>query len=318
MERYKKYNILRFTGFMLLTVLVIGTLCLFVRPANEMDYADNRSYEAYRVYDEPENTIDVIMLGHSGIYRGVSPMEMFKEYGFTSYACSRATQLPWESYEFLKSVLEKQSPKLVLFETDQLFYDKGTNAEENYKQNRIDSIIPIIKNHASWKDWLPGKNYRERSYTKGYKFIKNVKPYTGNKQLTETEKAYKIKKDHLKSLNKIYKLCKEKNIPLFLVEIPSKILWDYEKYNAVKEYADNRGIKFIDCNQHLEEFDFDWKNDTYDAGDHLNYYGARKLSLYVGKYIKEEFSLPDRRDNDKYYFWQEDLKKYIKYVENAL
>ncbi len=317
MQQSTKNNVLKFTGFILSTILIIGALCLFVRPENEMDYADKRSYEAYRVFDEPENTIDVIMLGHSGVYRGLSPMEMYKKYGFTSYACSRATQLPWESYDFLESVLEKQTPKLVIFETDQLFYDKGTSIEENCKQNKIDNVIPIIKNHASWKDWLPGKNYRERSYTKGYQFIKSAKAYTGNKQITETNKSYKIRKDHLKSLDKIYKLCKKKNIPLFLVEVPSKMLWDYEKYNAVKAYADKRGIGFIDCNQRLEEFDFDWKTDTYDAGDHLNYNGAVKLSAFVGEYVSKKYNLPDRRGDSKYSFWQEDLQKYIKYVENA-
>lgn len=244
-------------------------------------------------------------------------MEMYKEYGFTSYACSRSTQLPWESYDFLESVLEKQSPKLVIFETDQLFYDKGASVNSNYRQNRFDSVIPIIKNHASWKDWLPGNNYRERSYTKGYQFIRSTRPYNGNKKITETDKSYKIRKDHLKSLDKIYELCKKKNIPLFLIEVPSKILWDYEKYNAVKEYAEKRGINFIDCNQRLEEFGFNWKTDTYDAGDHLNYRGAVKLSAFVGGYIKKEYDLPDRREDGKYSFWQEDLKKYIKYVENA-
>ena len=283
MNQSTKYNIFKFTGFMLLTVIVIGALCLFVRPKNEMDYADKRSYEAYRVFDEPKNSIDVIMLGHSGVYRGLSPMEMYK----------------------------------VLLETDQLFYDKGTNIEDNCKQNKLDNVIPIIKNHASWKDWLPGNNYRERSYTKGYQLIRSTRPYNGNKQITETKKSYKIRKDHLKSLDKIYKLCKKKNIPLFLIEVPSKILWDYEKYNAVKSYADKRGINFIDCNQRLEEFGFNWKTDTYDAGDHLNYSGAVKLSAFVGEYIKKEYDLPDRREDGKYSFWQEDLKKYIKYVENA-
>ena len=88
-------------------------------------------------------------------------------------------------------------------------------------------------------------------------------------------------------------------------------------FNAVKSYADKRGINFIDCNQRLEEFGFNWKTDTYDAGDHLNYSGAVKLSAFVGEYIKKEYDLPDRREDGKYSFWQEDLKKYIKYVENA-
>lgn len=308
----KYARIWKVIGFILASILLFATLCIVMKPKNEMDYANKRSFEAYRIFDEPENSIDVVMLGHSGVYRGLSPMEMYREYGFTSYACSRSTQLPWESYDFLEQVLQKQTPKVVLFETDQLFYDKGNSVDSNHRRNQLDKVFPIFKNHASWKDWLPGKNYRERSATKGYQYINSVKPYTGDKQLVYTDQVYRIRKSHYKSLVKIYELCKQKNIQLFLLEVPSKMIWDYSKFNAVKAFAEQNKLDFIDTNQRLEEFDFDWKTDTYDAGDHLNFSGAEKLSAYVGKYLKERYDLPDRREDEKYKTWEEDLIRYEK------
>ncbi len=318
MEHSTRNNIIKFVGFMLLTMLVVTLLCVFVRPKNPMDYTDKRSYEANRVFDEPNDTLDVIILGHSGVYRGLSPMEMYAEYGITSYACSKATLMPWESLDFLEQVLERQSPKLVVFETDQMFYDKGGKIGENYAKNAVENLIPIIRNHASWKDWLPGENYRERSYTKGYKFTKKKKAYKGTKELVATDVVYEMGKRHVKSLEKICALCKEKNIPLMLVEVPSKIRWNYEKYNAVKAFAEQHDVEFMDCNQRLADFDFDWKNDTCDSGDHLNYYGAKKLSAFFGEYIKEHYNLSDRRGDEKYAFWQDDLDKYNKYIAKSL
>ena len=39
----------------------------------------------------------------------------------------------------------------------------------------------------------------------------------------------------------------------------------------------------------------DMTTDTYDAGMHLNIYGAEKLSVYFGKYLKENYDLTDYR-----------------------
>jgi len=314
MHKGIKAKIIKTVCFTLLSIALVLSLCAFMKPKNQMDYADNRSYEAYRVFDEPKNSIDVIMLGHSGVYRGLSPMEMYGEYGFTSYACSMSVQLPWESYDILYSVLQTQSPRVVLLETDHLFYDNSNSIDESYGKYTFQNIFPIFKNHACWKDWLPGKSYRERSATKGYQYTDKVRPYTGGGTLVPTKKSYKMHEKHYEALEKIYKLCKEKNIKLFLIEVPSVMIWDTEKYNCINAYAKKRGLDFIDTNQCLEEFGFNWTTDTCDRGDHLNYSGAKKLSAYMGKYLKERYDLPDRRSDENYSFWKEDFLRYKKIV----
>ena len=46
---------------------------------------------------------------------------------------------------------------------------------------------------------------------------------------------------------------------------------------------------------HTEAIGLDMSVDTYDAGIHLNVYGAEKLTRYFGEILAESHKLPDRR-----------------------
>lgn len=143
---------------------------------------------------------------------------------------------------------------------------------------------------------------------------KYVNGYLGSNYLVETNEVYKIKKQQLKYLNKVYDLALNNNIELVLTEIPSTIRWNYSKYNAVNNYAKSKDIKFIDFNQELSEFDFDWTTDTRDKGDHLNHSGAVKFTTYFAKYLKNEFNLMDQRNNEQFNYWNLDLLDYEEMV----
>ena len=63
-----------------------------------------------------------------------------------------------------------------------------------------------------------------------------------------------------------------------------------------------------------KEIGFSWKTDSRDGGNHLNCYGAKKVSLYVGQYIKDHVQLEDKRQNPAYADWNDDYTAYIKHL----
>ena len=59
----------------------------------------------------------------------------------------------------------------------------------------------------------------------------------------------------------------------------------------------------------------DWENDTFDGGDHLNLFGARKMTKYLGDYLASECDLTDHRGDPAYRSWQELWTSYEQEVE---
>ena len=82
---------------------------------------DDESNEIHAFYSEPEDTIDVLYVGSSPLLRGVSPMVMWQEHGFTGYVRASALQAPSVSYGLLAESLKYQNPELVVLLCDNIF-----------------------------------------------------------------------------------------------------------------------------------------------------------------------------------------------------
>ena len=100
-----------------------------------------------------------------------------------------------------------------------------------------------------------------------------------------------------------------------LLELPSQSSWSYRKHNAVKEFAAAYDIPFIDMNIDRARFDFNWKTDTRDGGNHLNNRGARKCTLFLGDYLSRNYELTDRRTDKSFSLWNRDYDEYRKKVK---
>ena len=117
---------------------------------------------------------------------------------------------------------------------------------------------------------------------------------------------------HKKYLYKIVELCREKGSEVAFFEIPTHFKYSYAKHNCAQKYADEFGVKFLDLNN--VDVGLDWSKDTCDGGNHLNYAGAFKVSEYLGEWIEGNFELPDRRNDEAYADWNDDLVEYKRNV----
>ena len=68
-----------------------------------------------------------------------------------------------------------------------------------------------------------------------------------------------------------------------------------------------------------EEIGIDWSTDTYDAGLHLNIYGAHKLSAYFGKILVEQCGVADHRSDAALQAeWEEKRKIYYARLQEMI
>jgi hypothetical protein len=81
-------------------------------------------------------------------------------------------------------------------------------------------------------------------------------------------------------------------------------------FNTIADIAAENNIPFSDYNKKINELGFDFKSDMSNP-DHMNVYGAEKVSTLLGKYLVESYSLADHRNDEKYAQWNSDYDYYV-------
>ena len=107
-----------------------------------------------------------------------------------------------------------------------------------------------------------------------------------------------ISQDNLTEYLKIKQLCKEHEVDLVLIKIPSAVLpqskesWPRLRSDLVKEISTEYDIPFLDL---MYDYDLgiDWHCDTCDLGLHMNYNGANKVSDFFADYLYTEYGAID-------------------------
>jgi hypothetical protein len=99
-------------------------------------------------------------------------------------------------------------------------------------------------------------------------------------------------------LDRMAALCKERGIELILIKAPTNYFryhWYDEWDEQIVSYAAEHSLAYYNFIPKQEEIGLDMSVDTYDAGIHLNVYGAEKLTRYFGAILREHHGLIDRR-----------------------
>ncbi|MBR3132973.1 MAG: hypothetical protein IKG42_02690 [Clostridia bacterium] len=312
-----KVIIVKIISFIAIFIVLLGILSYILMPKNNDKASGMEDVKANGILGEKENTIDVVVIGDSEAYTAIIPMQLWEQYGFTSYVCATPAQSLSDSYMYIGKALKTQSPKLVILESDNIFRDMMITAPFEKALNRI---LPITKYHDRWKELKPQDFTSKVEYTytdelKGYKYTKSIREADSSRYMDGSKK----KKD-IPTISKLYveaikNYCDKNNIKLMIVSTPSVKNWDYEKHNSIVELADELGVDFLDLNEYKDVLNIDWKHDSKDGGDHLNYYGAQKATSYLGEYLYNKNILEDHRNDEKYKEWDKVVDDFNKMVE---
>ncbi|MFR9207164.1 MAG: hypothetical protein ACLVKR_02045 [Lachnospiraceae bacterium] len=305
------FSSLAFIAGLLILLIFASQLVL---PKDNLNKKEIHDSGANGILAEAENTIDVLILGDSECYSSVIPLQIWKDYGITSYLCSTPAQKIYYTDEFLQKTFEKQKPKIVMLETNLIF---RTYSNQDAIKNKIERILPVFRYHNRWKSLTGGDfkfsaetKYKYREINKGYYYSKVSNPASAENYMTPSNAVAPISSRNKRYVESIINFCRKNNAELILYSTPSTKNWNYMRHNAIKKLADELKVEYIDVNLLQNEVPIDWKKDSRDKGDHLNYYGAVKMSNYLGKYFFDKSIFVDHRDDVGYKSWNDASKKF--------
>ena len=178
LDSKKKNRVKTITFFGLLLVILTGlSVALSGYAGKHSELVKDRNRALTGLGEEPDHTIDLLVIGDSECYTTVSPMDLWKDHGITAYLGGQSGQKIQESYYMLKTALETQKPKLVMMETNVLYRsaDKPDALQDIFIRSRTALFSGVSVIMTCGRRCLPGTKAGETDY-KGYVPRTNVQP----------------------------------------------------------------------------------------------------------------------------------------------
>ncbi|MDE6844471.1 MAG: hypothetical protein K2J99_01710, partial [Lachnospiraceae bacterium] len=290
-------------------VCLLLCLTLFIYANNFL--ARKTSYQKNADFYGAQEDFEVLFLGSSHMIMGIAPMELWDDYGITSYNMANYGQYLPVDYWVLKNALDYTTPKLVVIDVFSIDKDAKYSSTHVSSMHEMFDIMPLTRNklHAI-QDLLPEEQHMEflfpfsfyhsrwseinsTFWTKpvpstekgGNLDYSNALPYAAVSECEEPDWIAHSRKNQTQTvgkdyLEKIITLCQENNIEAALVALPFAPTEEEQLYlNSVQDIADEYNIKYFNMNQ--TDGYINYSTDMYDEG-HLNSSGARKTTAVLG------------------------------------
>ena len=322
-------------------VLLIGVIALASvvteRKASRIKYQP--------LLDRPQD-YDVLFVGDSHMINGVYPMELWNDYGIASYnlACIGNT-LP-VSYWTMMNALDYAQPKLVVIGVNDVEYEHKLTGSSSDVHTALDGLpltrtkiraiedlmddpwitddygmpytelkweyyFKLGKYHTRWSEVDPTEMQFEPNRQKGAEMVVGV-AQPRDYDIIDENSCSEESGWGFAYLRMMIEECQNRGMEVMLVHLPyPSTEEDQMAANAVYWIAEEYGVGYVDFVA-LDQV-VDYRTDCYDSFSHLNPSGARKVTDYIGRYISDGYSVPDRRQDASYAHWTQDYDEYMAY-----
>lgn len=332
----------RILGCFFTVCLTIGLLVpltnLTERKSSDSKYADffrDRDY-------------DVLFMGSSHVINGVFPMELWNEYGITSYNFGGHSNYLPTTYWVMENALDYVTPEVIVIDCLMLSSDLKGTGTFSYLHQSLDAFpLSLKKIKAVW-DLLDdpafekkesagntGKREEPRTrigllwdfsvyHSRWNELTKDDFMPSSNKEkgaesriavvpaeLKKIDPDIVTEPDHVGEtyLCKMIESCQKRGINVVLMYLPFPASEIQQAdANAVYDIAEDFGVPYINFLD-LEGI-IDYQTDLSDENSHVNPSGARKITSYLGQFLAEQYNLRDKRNEPDYSYWNTDYKKY--------
>lgn len=327
----KRYiNILRIMAFMMLFLVV------FIKAQKLLE--NKYSYEKYKPFFDEQLQFDVLFFGSSHILTAMSPMDLWNDYGITSYNFANSNERLATTYWIMQNAFDYHKPKMIVldiglfcsnikYEEDKidLLHDgfdcfplsltKIRAFDDILGNNKIkyEFLFNIGKYHSRWEelgeaDFRTNPSWQKgiRSYTEEYMI--NVTPSQQN-EIIYDKQALTDDMLNVRYLKKIIESCHKEGIKIVFVHNPYVANTDEQMAaNSVADIAEEYDISYVNFVQ-IDTI-IDMNTDMYNSG-HVNASGMKKLTDYMGKYLTSHYDMVDHRQDPIYNKWVQDFNTFV-------
>lgn len=310
---------------------------------------EDGSFNAYarvKLFYQENPQADIVSIGNSHAYMAINPLQIYHEYGISSYVLGSPNQDAGTNRLYVKETLKQHEVKLIALETGRIFNfwngevqhrrwvdplpisinkmqyvwytlirNKKHSLEIDYDA-WLSYVFPILRYHGRWEN-LTTDDFCEDPSVLYYHKAVHYHGFGTHYNSVEVNYSHyhdsvhlddKILEETREFFKDIVAMCNEKEVGLLLIKTPSTS-WRQEYHELISEWDAEFGITFIDYNERLEEIGIRTEADFCDSA-HLNDSGATKLSLNIGEYLQANYDLTDHRGDPNYSIWNDDWQVY--------
>lgn len=306
---------------------------------------------SYAPFYQEDEQYDVLFVGTSVTNCGISPLDLWNDYGIVSYNIANSGQGIANSYYALKDALRVQKPQLVVMDVSYIARDSSTGMIHTLFDNMpmgqakwqgvrdlapesewIDYFVPLLYYHQRWEE-LSAKDFdrivslnrggavMKQSYDKEGKVFDTSVFSEGMVIVPEDEKSPMDEKRQ-EYIGRITQLCRDNDVDILFVNYPGYAVGETNHgdgeelqrlWNGFADVARENHADYMNCLHMIDEIEFDFATDLADWR-HLNINGNKKITHYIGSYIQEQYNIPDRRNETELQHWNEDYLTWQEYV----
>ncbi len=303
--------------------------------------------------DCPEDH-DVLFIGDSLMVNGIFPMELWQDYGIASYNISSYGNTLPVSYWVMENALQYVTPKVMVIgvkDVEKNYKLSGSSSDVHtaldcypltltkiraiedlmndpyatddsgtpYTTLKWEYYFKLGKYHSRWSELSTSDFHPIPTRKRGAEYALDVAAPKDYDLIDEYQQLEDMSGTGFTYLRRMIEDCQRRGIQALLVHMPYPAATiEQEAANAVWNIADEYGIDYIDFVSMDQVVDY--ATDCYDAHSHLNPSGARKVTDYLGRYLRDHFSVPDRRNDPHYAPWQTYADAYMEekasYIQN--
>ncbi len=312
------------------------------------------SQRKYVKFFEEKKDYDVIFYGSSHVLSGIQPMELWNNYGITSFNLGGHAASIGMSYWVFRQSLNYHKPKLAILDIYDMYAYDQPYMDISFMHYSMDAYPMGVTKFMAVQDLLKGRSTAEKAELF---FPFSVYHSRWDEVTEESAKAafdteifnsncgseirYGVAVPHEYErvdpeitmegsegadtyIRNFVRTCRDAGVEVCFIRVPYPACPENQMAeNRVMKLASELGVRVIDLmrgaelDKMLDSKVINWNTDFVDANAHLNAVGAYKVTMYLGALLKQYYGFTDKRENAEYSNWNEDFKHYYVPVISA-